>query len=93
MARPAATEDVFRAIADPTRRKIIDLLAGGPHTAGELANNFTTCQSTVSQHLSILRRAGLVTYVEHANRRVYQLKTEPLTEVAAWATRLAPAHS
>lgn len=89
MARPQAGDDAFRAIADPTRRKIVELLAERPHTAGEIANSFTTCQSTVSEHLGILRRAGLVTFTEQAGRRTYRLLAEPLAEVATWSARYA----
>jgi DNA-binding transcriptional ArsR family regulator len=89
MARPSASEDPFRAIADPTRRKIIELLARRPHTAGELASSFATCQSTVSEHLGILRRAGLVTFTEKASRRTYRLTPTPLSEVAAWSGQYA----
>jgi len=89
MARPQAAEDAFRAIADPTRRRIIELLAEKPRTAGEIATSFTTCQSTVSEHLGILRRAGLVGYTEQAGRRTYTLDAEPLAEVVTWSARFA----
>ncbi|MFI6483790.1 ArsR/SmtB family transcription factor [Nonomuraea sp. NPDC050663] len=89
MARPQAGEDPFRAIADPTRRRIIELLAEQPRTPGELAKSFTTCQSTVSEHLGILRRAGLVSYTEQAGRRTYTLTPSPLAEVAAWSASYA----
>lgn len=89
MTRPPASEDPFRAIADPTRRKIIELLARRPHTAGELARSFATCQSTVSEHLGILRRAGLVTFTEEASRRIYRLTPSRLSEVATWSSRYA----
>jgi DNA-binding transcriptional ArsR family regulator len=87
VARPRASSDVFRAIADPTRRHIIDLLAERPRTAGELAGAFDSCQSTVSEHLGILRRAGLVTYAEHLGRRTYELTPAPLREAAEWSAR------
>lgn len=90
MPRPRAGEDAFRAIADPTRRKIIELLAEQPRTAGQIAAAFTSCQSTVSEHLGILRRAALVTYTEQAGRRTYTLTPGPLTEIATWSTRYAP---
>jgi DNA-binding transcriptional ArsR family regulator len=54
-----------------------------------LAGSFTTCQSTVSEHLGILRRAGLVRYTEQASRRVYALTPSRLAEVAAWSARYA----
>ena len=87
MARPSASSDVFRAIADPTRRQIVDLLAERPRTAGEIAASFDSCQSTVSEHLAILRRAGLATYSEHAGRRTYALTPGPLRDAAAWTAR------
>jgi DNA-binding transcriptional ArsR family regulator len=85
MARPAASDDVFRAIADPTRRGIIDLLVARPRTAGEIAASFASCQSTVSEHLAILRRASIVAYTEQGGRRIYELTPDPLGEVAAWS--------
>ncbi|WP_158542890.1 ArsR/SmtB family transcription factor [Phytoactinopolyspora halophila] len=87
MPRPQAGEDPFRAIADPTRRRIIELLSEQPRTAGELARSFATCHSTVSEHLSILRQTGLVSYTEQASRRIYSLRPGPLTEIATWSAR------
>jgi DNA-binding transcriptional ArsR family regulator len=89
MARPQASEDPFRAIADPTRRTIIELLAERPRTAGELASCFASCQSTVSEHLGILRRAGLVAYTEQASRRIYRFTPSPLSQIATWSARYA----
>ena len=88
MARPQASSDVFRAVADPTRRAILELLAGGERTAGAIATAFEQCQSTVSEHLAILRRAGLVGYDERSGRRIYRATTQPLEEVARWAAEL-----
>lgn len=90
MSRPRASEDPFRAIADPTRRAIIALLSEQPMTAGALASSFTTCQSTVSEHLGILRRAGLVTFTEHAGRRTYTLTPAPLSDITTWLARYHP---
>ena len=84
MARPSAAEDVFRAIADPTRRTIHDLLRERDRTAGELANSFDLCQSTVSEHLAALRKAGLVTFEEQGGRRTYTLRPERLRVVLEW---------
>jgi DNA-binding transcriptional ArsR family regulator len=85
MARPPASEDVFRAIADPTRRGIIELLRERPRSAGEVAASFASCHSTVSEHLGILRRAKIVAYAERDGRRIYSLMPGPLEEVAAWS--------
>ncbi|GLY63882.1 ArsR/SmtB family transcription factor [Amycolatopsis taiwanensis] len=87
MARPTASHDVFRAVADPTRRGIIDLLAESPRTAGELAASFNSCQSTVSEHLRILREARLVSYTEDRGRRTYRLTPAPLRQLATWSQR------
>jgi DNA-binding transcriptional ArsR family regulator len=91
MARPQASQDPFRAIADPTRRKIIELLSERPRTAGEIAGSFSACQSTVSEHLGILRRAGLAGFTERGGRRTYSLIPGPLAEVTTWAARYSPA--
>lgn len=89
MSRPPASSDVFRAVADPTRRGIIELLATGDRTAGAIARQFDLCHSTVSEHLAVLRRAALVTYEERSGRRTYTLTATPLREVATWANQLA----
>jgi DNA-binding transcriptional ArsR family regulator len=85
MARPASSADVFRAVGDPTRRRIIELLHERPRSAGEIAASFSSCHSTVSEHLAILRRAAVVTYTEKEGRRIYELTPAPLEELAAWA--------
>lgn len=90
MGRPEASSDVFRAVADPTRRALIDLLAESDRTAGALAGEFESCQSTISEHLAVLRRAELVTYTELGGRRVYRLTAEPLSEVLDWTQKYAP---
>ena len=85
MARPDAREDVFRAIADPTRRRIIELLAEQPRSPSQLTAAFNSCQSTISEHLRVLRRAGLARFTETAGRRIYYLNAAALDEVAEWA--------
>jgi len=87
VARPLASADVFRAIADPTRRRIIELLVERPYTAGEIASAFESCQSTVSEHLAILWRASLVTYMEESGRRTYELTPSPLQQAADWSAQ------
>jgi DNA-binding transcriptional ArsR family regulator len=72
-------------VADPTRRAIIDMLAERPRSAGEIAASFGTCQSTVSEHLAVLRKAGIVAYAQEGGRRIYELTPSPLQEVAAWS--------
>lgn len=79
--------DAFVALADPTRRRIVDLLARGPQPAGELAKRFTLTQPAVSQHLRALRDAGLVHVRRDAQRRIYSLDPRGLAEVDAWLSR------
>lgn len=82
--RAAADTSVFHAIADPTRRAILDLLREGERPAGALLDGIATTQSALSQHLAVLRRAGLVTFKKLGRLRVYALRPEPLSEVADW---------
>jgi DNA-binding transcriptional ArsR family regulator len=79
--------DAFVALADPTRRRIVDLLARGEQPAGELAKRFTLTQPAVSQHLRALRDAGLVRVRQDAQRRIYSLDPRGLAEVDAWLSR------
>ena len=84
--RPSADDSTFYAIADPTRRQLLTMLREGEHSASELAEPFPQSRSAVSQHLSILQRAGLVERQRDGRRQVYRLRAEPLREVADWTT-------
>jgi DNA-binding transcriptional ArsR family regulator len=77
-------EAVWQALADESRRTMLQALAGGPATAGELADLLPIARPGVSRHLRVLREAGLVEVRQDAQRRIYQLKLEPLTEIDAW---------
>jgi DNA-binding transcriptional ArsR family regulator len=77
----------LNALVDPTRRRIVELLAEGEYTAGELAANFETSRPGVSRHLRVLREEGLVRAREDGRRRVYSLEPEPLAELDAWLRR------
>jgi DNA-binding transcriptional ArsR family regulator len=81
-----ATErvDVFRAIADPTRRQLIALLATGERPVKELAAPFAMSRPAISQHLAVLQQAGLVTERRVGRERRYALEPEPLREVRDW---------
>jgi DNA-binding transcriptional ArsR family regulator len=72
------------ALADPTRRAIVELLAEGELSAGELASSFSTSRPAVSRHLRVLREQGLVRSREEGRRRVYALDPEPLAELDEW---------
>jgi len=76
--------DVFRAIADPTRRAILDRLRAGPANAGALAADFETSRPAVSRHLRVLREARLVVGVRAGRERVYAVNALPLQSVAGW---------
>lgn len=74
----------FTALADPTRRTIVELLAEGERSAGELAAEFETSRPAVSRHLRVLREHGLVSAREHGRRRLYALEPAPLAELDEW---------
>lgn len=78
---------VFAVLADPTRRRIVELLASGDKSAGELGAKFKLKQPTVSKHLRVLRNAGLVRWRWEAQRRVYRLDARPLAEIIRWLSR------
>jgi DNA-binding transcriptional ArsR family regulator len=75
---------VFEALADPTRRRVLELLADRELSAGELAASFPLSRPAVSRHLRVLREAGLVRSRGEAQRRVYSLDPAPLAEVDEW---------
>ena len=77
-------EAALRALADQSRRTMLDTLAGGPATAGELAALLPIARPGVSRHLRVLREAGLVEFRQEAQRRVYCLRPQPLAEVDEW---------
>jgi DNA-binding transcriptional ArsR family regulator len=83
----AVTSAVFEILAEPNRRRVLDLLRGGEQTVGELVDALEMSQPAVSKHLRVLRDAGLVEARVDAQRRIYRLRPEPLAEVDAW---LAP---
>ena len=80
----------FTALADPTRRRIVELLARGPLSVGEIASRFTVSPSAVSQHLKVLRTAKLVRSRVAAQQRIYELDTEGLAEIESWLDGVGP---
>jgi DNA-binding transcriptional ArsR family regulator len=78
---------VFAALADPTRRRLLELLAAGERSAGELAREFDISRPGVSRHLRVLREAGLVRTRGEGQRRLYSVDPGPLDEVDAWLAR------
>lgn len=80
--------DRFVALADPTRREIIESLATGERSFGELAERFDMSRPAVSQHLRILRETGLVAVRAEAQRRFYSLDASGLDEIDAWFVKV-----
>lgn len=78
------SQAIFRAIADPTRRRILGLLRQRPHTVGELAGNFRTSRPAISKHLRLLRLAGLVATQQRGTASVCHLSARPLRSVNDW---------
>jgi DNA-binding transcriptional ArsR family regulator len=84
MHRARADADVFRAIADPTRRAILDRLRAGPAPVNALAADFDLSRPAVSKHLRVLREARLVSEQRAGRERLYALEPLPLQRVAGW---------
>jgi DNA-binding transcriptional ArsR family regulator len=80
-------EAALRALADESRRTMLETLARGPATAGELAALLPIARPGVSRHLRVLREAGLVEVRQDAQRRVYSLRPQPLAEIEQWLGR------
>jgi len=77
----------FEVLAEPTRRRILDLLRDGERSVGELVDRLTLSQPGVSKHLRVLRDAGVVAVRASAQQRIYSLEPAPFRELDAW---LAP---
>lgn len=79
--------NTFTALSDPTRRRILEMLAMGDLAAGEIAECFDMTAAAISQHLKALKEAGLVRVRAEAQRRIYALAPEGLDEPARWLER------
>ena len=79
--------DVFHALADPTRRRIVEILSAGEQPVGELVGHAGIHQSGVSRHLRILHEAGFVRVRPVGPRRLYSLRPEPFRELDTWVSR------
>ena len=75
----------FKALSDPTRREILELLKTGPMTAGEIVERFPTTGATVSHHLAVLRGAGLVLDEKKGKYITYELNMTVIQEIMSWA--------
>ncbi|MFD7505469.1 ArsR/SmtB family transcription factor [Streptomyces sp. NPDC059850] len=79
-----AAVDVFSALANPVRRKLLEVLKAGPRSAGDLAGEFELSRPAVSEHLTVLKNARLVREEPQGRHRYYHLAAEPLAEVGEW---------
>lgn len=86
MSRPTASTDIFQAIADPTRRALLDKLRDGEQPVKRLAEPFKMSLPAISQHLQILCEVGLVEVRKAGRQRLYRLNPEPLKEIFDWIT-------
>jgi len=79
--------DAFAVLAEPTRRRILDVLRGSERSVGDLVDALAVSQPTMSKHLKVLRDAGFVSCRTAAQQRIYRVEPRPLRDVDAW---LAP---
>lgn len=82
--RSDAVDEVFKALADPTRRRVIERLVAGPAATSVLAEPFDMALPSFTQHLTVLERAGLVTSTKRGRTRTYQLSPEGLDTAQGW---------
>lgn len=75
---------LYRAVADPTRRALLDVLLEGEKSAGELAARFATSRPSISKHVRLLRDAHLVDERREGRHRYYTLRPDPLAEIDQW---------
>lgn len=87
MARAATTADAFNAIAEPRRREIVDLLADGERSVGELVELLDLAQPHVSRHLRVLREVGVVDVRPEGRERLYRLNGAALKPIHDWVVR------
>ena len=84
VARAATTTDAFNAVAEPRRRQILDLLAGGERPVNELVREIGLAQPQVSKHLRVLREVGVVDVRDEGRRRLYRLNGMALKPIHDW---------
>lgn len=83
-----AFQETFKALSDPTRRAILDLLKSGAQTAGDIGAHFDMTAATVSHHLSVLKDAGLVSDERRGKFICYELNVSVLDEIVGWLAAL-----
>jgi len=87
MARAATTTDPFNAVAEPRRRQILDVLAGGERSVNDLVARLGLMQPVVSKHLRVLREVGLVDVREAGRQRIYRVNGRSLKPIHDWVRR------
>jgi DNA-binding transcriptional ArsR family regulator len=88
MARAATTTDAFNAVAEPRRRQILEVLAGGERPVNDIVAELGLAQPRVSKHLRVLRETGLVDVREDGRQRVYRLNGRSLEPIHDWVRNL-----
>ena len=83
--------EIFEAIAQPKRREILRLLAAGEMSAGTVASHFEVTQPAISQHLGVLRKAGLISERRDGTRRLYSVRPEGLADLHSFLAQVLPA--
>jgi DNA-binding transcriptional ArsR family regulator len=78
------TDEVFAALSNPARREVLRLLLDGPKTVGEMAEHFDMRRPSLSEHLKVLRDAGLASERKSGRHRFYSLEVDPLREISHW---------
>lgn len=81
-------QETFKAVGDPTRREILDILKEGQKTAGEIGMHFDATGATISHHLSILKQAGLISDEKKGKYIYYELNMSVFEEILGWITGL-----
>jgi len=84
MARAATTADAFNAVAEPRRRQVLDVLAGGERSVNDLVENLDLAQPQISKHLRVLREVGLVKVRDDGRQRFYSVNARPLKSIHDW---------
>ena len=80
--------DTFKALSDPTRREILNLLKDGPMTAGEIVSHFSMTGATISHHLTILQQAGIIDGEKKGKYIYYSLNTTVMDDILRWILQL-----
>jgi DNA-binding transcriptional ArsR family regulator len=87
MQNMKARRDVYQAIADPTRRAIISMIAAQPHNVNSIAEKFDVSRQAISLHIKILTDCGLITITQQGRDRFCEAQLDQLSEVAAWVEK------